>query len=78
VAPNVIGRAAQAGSRVGAGRGVATEGGQLSERGEISSAGAATTKPGHLMRAGTMAVRVSRRFASVKRGSTWVQIANPG
>jgi len=31
VAPDVIGRTAQAGSRIDAGRGVATEGGQLSK-----------------------------------------------
>ena len=31
----------------------------------------------HLLRVATMAVSVSRSFASVKRGSTWVHIANP-
>ena len=78
VAPDVIGWTAQAGSRVGSGGGVATEGGQLAEEAR-SGCWRRENEPFTCLRAGSMAVGVSRRRpARVKRGRRWVQIANPG
>ena len=77
MAPDVIGWTVQAGSRVGSGGGVATEGGQLSEAAR-SGCWRCENEPFTCLRAGSMAVRVSRRPpAGVKRGRRWVQIANP-
>ena len=77
MAPDVIGRTAQAGSLIGAGRGVATEGGEVPEVARSGYWGH-ENEPYDLLRAGSVAVRVSRRpLAGVKRGRRWAQIANP-
>jgi len=71
VAPDMIGRTAQAGSLSGAGRGVATEAAKF-RKWPRSGYWRHENEPYDLLRAGSVAVRVSRRpLAGVKRGRRW-------